>query len=400
MKKQKSGLYRARVKIGVGPDGKDIYKYVSGRTKAELQAAREAAVAYYITGDALEEDRLFGDYATEWFEIRKKPFVSASSRESYRSALNKNILPVFGDRNLRAVSAMELQSFVNGFQGMSATKITVLIATLRGIYRSALSDRLVRVDPTVSLVRPKAAAPREKAALTPEQRAAIVDLCPAHPMGHYLALLYYLGVRPGEARGLQWGDIDWSLGRVRVCRDIDYKDHARAGSLKTRASERTLPLPAPLREILRPLRGLPGCYIASGQTPELPLAKTSGERLWVELMRACGMARPLTDEERARNKFPDWDVRSAWAPLITPHALRHNFATICWEHGLEPFTTMKLMGHSSIKTTMDIYTHLSEAQLQATANQVDDMFASPAPAPKNRATFLQRAAVNDNSQTP
>lgn len=79
-------------------------------------------------------------------------------------------------------------------------------------------------------------------------------------MGHYLALLYYLGCRPGEARGLMWQDIDWTTGLVHIVRDIDYKTNGTPGALKNKASDRHVPLPAPLRAILQPLRGLPDTY--------------------------------------------------------------------------------------------------------------------------------------------
>ncbi|MBO7669752.1 MAG: hypothetical protein J6S60_04095, partial [Oscillospiraceae bacterium] len=52
--------------------------------------------------------------------------------------------------------------------------------------------------------------------------------------------------------------------------------------------------------------------------------------------------------------------------------------TMCWEAGLDPYTTMRLVGHSSIKTTMDIYTHLSDAQAAAAADRVQDMFTKVA----------------------
>ena len=87
-----------------------------------------------------------------------------------------------------------------------------------------------------------------------------------------MALLHYLGTRPGEARGLQWGDFDWKASRVRIERDIDYKDGGKAGDLKTAASARTVPLPAPLRAILAPLRGLPDIYVAHGRDVRKPLS--------------------------------------------------------------------------------------------------------------------------------
>ena len=370
MPKRKSP-YRSKVKIGVDSDGKPVVKYIQGYTREELRAAREAIIARYITGAALEDDRLFGDYAAEWYRVRKAPFVSASTRESYRTALNKNLFPLLGDRKLRAITAMELQEIVNGFDGKSATKITVIIATLRGVFASALADRLVGVNPAEHLLRPRAAAAKSKPALTQEQRRKIADVCVSHPQGRYLALMYYLGCRPGEARGLKWGDVSWKAGRVAIERDIDYKDGGKAGALKTDASRRSVPLPAPLRAILEPLRGLPDTYIAHGEDAGKPLSKTTAERLWVELMAAAGLVTPA-----AQNNYRSGDPRSQWTPIITPHALRHNYITMCWENGLEPFETMKLVGHASITTTMNIYTHLSEAQMQKTAAKLEDMFAS------------------------
>lgn len=378
--------YRSKVKIGIDPDGNPIVKYIQGYTRAELQEARDAVIARYITGEALADDRLFGDYAAEWYRVKKAPFVSASSRESYRTALNKDLLPILGDRKLRAISSMDLQQIVNGHAGRSASKITTVIATLRGIFRSALADRLVGVDPAESLIRPMAATPKQKTALTPEQRSRLEEVCRTHPDGHYLALMYYLGVRPGEARGLQWGDIDWKAGRVRVCRDIDYKDGGKAGALKTAASTREVPLPEPLRGLLAPLRGLPDTYIAHAEKDaSSPLAKSPAERLWVELMLQAGMVRPAPED----NRYSVYDIRRTWAAAITPHALRHNYITMCWEFGLDPYETMKLVGHTSITTTLNIYTHLSDAQLKKTAVKLNDMFAGKPSAPRWSPSAMQ-----------
>lgn len=362
-------LYRSKVKIGVDPEGKDVVKYIQGRTRAELLAAREQVIERYITGSQLTGDRLFGDYAGEWFRVKKAPFLSASGRESYRTALNKDLLPRLGDRMLRSISATDLQMILNGYADASATKITVVMATLRGIFRSALADRLIAVDPAHGLLRPAAAPAHEKPALTPAQRSALEEVCRTHPQGHYLALMYYLGVRPGEARGLRWGDIDWKNGRVDIVRDIDYKNGGQAGALKTAASYRTVPVPQALRAILEPLKGFPHAYIAHGADAGSPLAKTSAERVWVDLMRAAGLADPVS-----RPCYRAGDIRRDWKPLITPHALRHNYITLCWEHGLDPYETMKLVGHTSITTTMNIYTHLSEKQLTRTAEKLDAMF--------------------------
>ena len=57
-----------------------------------------------------------------------------------------------------------------------------------------------------------------------------------------------------------------------------------------------------------------------------------------------------------------------------PHTMHHNYATTSWERGLDPYTTMRLIGHSSIKVTMHIYTHINDRQLTTMREKVDELF--------------------------
>lgn len=92
-KKQKSGLYRTKIKIGVDAQGKDINKWVSGRTMAELETAKQEARAYYIDG-APQRDVLFGAYAVEWFKVKRLPRIKAGTAEVYRTLMNTHISPL------------------------------------------------------------------------------------------------------------------------------------------------------------------------------------------------------------------------------------------------------------------------------------------------------------------
>ena len=371
-KKQKSGLYRARIKIGVDPKGNDIYKYISGSTKTELDKRKKNVIEYYIEGTGLEADMMFGQYAHEWFTVRKAPYISASSKQSYRTALNKEILPVFGMRHLRSIRPIELQAFLNEYKGRSLTKITVLVSTLNGIFRSACADRILNRNPMEFIRKPAYAAPSEKRVLTQEERKTIEQICATHPRGAYLAAMYYLGVRPGEARGLQWQDFDWETNMVHIQRDIDYKDGCKAGSLKTKKSNRWIPVPDKLKSILRPLVGPSGDFCFPGEVSGGPLAKAVSERLWVDMMLSGGLVESVPKEHAAR--YANHDIRRKWKATINPHMLRHNYVTMCWENGFDVYTTMKLVGHTSIKTTMDIYNHLSDKQMEKVKVQLNGMF--------------------------
>lgn len=379
--KQKSGLYRTKIKIGVDQNGNDIVKWISGKTKRELEEARKQVEDQYIFNVNQRDDRIFGEFAVEWFAVRKRPGLSASSVEAYRTALNVHILPVFGERMLRSITPIDLQEFINGFAGSSTTKITMIQSTLKGIFTAAYDDRILMYDPSIHLKKPTARETTEKRALTPDERMRVESVCETHEDGLYLALLYYLGVRPGEARGLQWGDIDWEEGFVHVQRDIDYKAGSAAGKLKTKSSDRVLPLPQKLAAILWPRKSRPDRFILTGPVSGGALSKSSAERAWVRLMVACDMAEAVPDEDRpqrvaGKDNRDARDLRKLYKPIITPHTMRHNYATMCWENNIDVYSAMRLLGHSSIKTTMDIYTHLTNSQLDKMSEMVDDMFSA------------------------
>ena len=375
--KQKSGLYRTKIKIGVDMDGKPINKWISGATKRELEDAKQQAIRHYITGNRQIDDKLFGKCASEWFaQLRaavERGDRSESTLESYKSALNKDILPVFGNRHMRAISSNDLQAFVNQFSKMSATKITYITASLDNIFQYACQSGILTRNPFDFVKKPGASESTERRALTESERTRVLEVIRTHPHGAYLACMYYLGARPGEIRGLQWGDIDWIKGLIHIQRDIDWKKKGpdKTGALKNAKSNRFVPIPPDLRDILSKIAGANDEFIFSGERNHNALSKSTADRMWIELMVACGLAEEL---QPGSNNYRESDPRSKHRPLITPHTMRHNYVTMCWESGIDVYTASKLVGHKSINTTMNIYTHLSERQMDKAVSQVINMF--------------------------
>lgn len=350
--KQKSGLYRAKVKIGVDENGKDIYKYVSGKTKKELEANKQQVIAYYIEGTGVRDDVLFGPYAIEWFEVHKRPHIKPSSIHVYKAVLNNYILPAFGDTKLRAISVTRIQKMLLQFAGKAATYQTVARSIMRNIFDTAYADGIVVRNP-MSFIKNTVPTKdkKEKRPLTKEERLRIVKACTNRPDAIYIALMYYLGLRRGEAAGLKWGDINWREQTVNVRRTIDFNHGRTPGSPKTSAGVRSVPIPAPLMTLLENQRGLPDMYIihASGNIPK---TATSLQLIWDKIIvRECGIGD------------------------ITPHVLRHNYITMCWEAGIDVYATARFAGHKNITTTMQIYTHLSAERADENAAAIRNMFA-------------------------
>ena len=367
--KKTNGLYRGKVRIGVTQDGKPIDKFVSGKTVKELEVAKEAARDHFIYGRAIPKNVQFFEYAEQWYKLKKEPFISAASRASYKSCFMKHLLPEFGLQNLRAIDAAQIQKFVNQFAGTSKSQITQIIGTLKGIFSSALAEGIIDRDPSASLVCPKAKKKDDRRPLTKEETERVLSVMRTNPEGLLLAVLYYLGVRRGEALGLQWGDFDFTENQVHIQRDIDYTGStAQEGELKTRASDRFVPVPAELKEMLLPVKGKKNEYVFHSRKDK-PISEASFRRMWLRLMTDCSCVewREIdVDTDRPE------DIRKQVKPTLTPHFFRHNYVTMLYEAGVEPLVAMKIVGHSNYQTTADVYTHIRDDMLKkATVNMAD-----------------------------
>ena len=368
-KKQKSGLYRTKIKIGVDAQGKDINKWVSGRTKAELETAKQDARAYYIDG-APQRDVLFGAYAVEWFKVKRLPRIKAGTAEVYRTLMNTHILPAFGDRQMRAISAHDVQAWLDGFKGVSSSQIDKLYMLIRAIFQSAYAAGAVPRDPTAGLAKPIPRKKESRRALTASETESILTTIHRHKDGLFLAILYYLGLRRGEALGLQVRDFDFTSGMVHIERDIVYvRGKTVISDLKTDAADRYVLLPEPLVALLRPVctsLAANAWVISSGAGS--PLCMSAYKRMWTRLMLDAGLVEAKAPTDAVKRKLdsrPDRvEPMDLYRPTITAHYLRHNYITKLFYAGLDPVLTMWMVGHESYETTVDIYTHLRKSRFQ------------------------------------
>ena len=193
-----------------------------------------------------------------------------------------------------------------------------------------------------------------------------------HPEGLFLAILYYLGVRRGEALGLKWGDFDFAADQVHILRDIDFTGSTSSeGTLNTAAADRFIPVPAVLKEMLLPKRKAADAYVF--HTPSgAPLPQASYKRMWSRLMVACGCV--TWREIKPGTSRPD-DILKQVKPTLTPHYFRHNYVTLLYESGVDPLIAMKIVGHTDYQTTANIYTHLKEETLRRASVNMEKVFA-------------------------
>src|SRR5439155_3152535 len=165
-----------------------------------------------------------------------------------------------------------------------------------------------------------------------------------------------MGLRRGEVLGLSWDDVDLPGRVLLVRRALQRVDGAlRLVDTKTRSSRRPLPIPGMAARALDRHRGRQAA-------DRLAI----GER-WqdVGLVFTTSLGTPL--EPRNVNRRFDQLRRDAGLPWLRLHDLRHACATFLLAHGVDMRTVMEILGHTTVRQTMDRYGHALPDRLRAAA---------------------------------
>jgi integrase/recombinase XerD len=243
-------------------------------------------------------------------------------------------------RTLSEVNRDHLRDFLSSLyrRGLAARSVARHLVSLRNLFRFLVKEGTIRKDPTAEIDAPHIGQRLPKYMSTDEVDALLQQPDPSTPLGlrdkAMLELLYATGLRVSELIGLSWSDLEVNLGVLR-CRGKGSKERLiPVGKSALRAVEDYVQ------------RGRPA--LAKGRnSPFLFLNRRGGGlsrvgfwKLIVRYGRAAGI---LTD--------------------ITPHELRHSFATHLLERGADLRSVQLMLGHSDISTTQ-IYTHVLKERLK------------------------------------
>ena len=166
----------------------------------------------------------------------------------YEGSLRLHVRPEIGTARLQQVNRERVKKLVRKWvtEGQKPSTVRNNLDPLRVIFREALEDTQITIDPTVGFRVPQGSGRRERVA----DRAEAQQLIDALPAGQqaFWACAFYGGLRRGELRALRWDDVDLRDGAIHVRRSWDDKEGDIA--TKTVAGERTVPLAGILRRVL------------------------------------------------------------------------------------------------------------------------------------------------------
>lgn len=350
---------RKKIVVGHDADGKAIVKYASGRTNKELAVNADEIKRKYITGTSAQSDILFETYIREWYETFKVPELGIGSQSNYKTIIEKYLIPAFGNRQMRAITVADLQHFMNGLNKSHSFTGHVNMV-IKQVFSAATAHYVIDRDPSLTLKRP-AAEKRERRSLTNAETAAALKVGREHSEGLLLLLLYYTGMRIGEALGLQWGDVDFTKKIIHVRRDMDFRTE-EIGEVKTKFSLRDIPIPDELFNALLAVRGIGNVFVLQSPKLHSHLSQSTYKRRWSRLMTAMYEADNSIESDNG-------------ASMLTAHYFRHNYASILYNAGVDVLAAQKWLGHADVKTTLSIYAHLAAAQEQISAGKLNNAFA-------------------------
>jgi integrase len=270
------------------------------------------------------------------------------TRDSYRDAVLHHVVPTYGSRQIATISPDDLVRWhaAQRRQRAAAWSIRARWIGFRGLLGYAARTGQIPANPADLLTRrerPKPGRPKERYL----SRSEIAKLLKKSSDEGVLitALLVFSGMRASEVLGLVWEDVDFGERVIRVRYQMSRQ--GKRVLLKSEAARRDIVLMAELARLLRRRR----LAAAFSKETDLIISNGVGKTLGYSRFRAA---------------FAD-AVTAAGLASVTPHTCRHTFASILIDRGRDVEFVSRQLGHSSTKTTWDIYVHLFRAREHADA---------------------------------
>ena len=353
-------------------DGNRGRKKFAAKTKREAMQKGKEFIDNLNRAANDDEKLTVGNWIRNWLENYAKPNVRPRTYEKYSSTLKAYILPTFENVLLGELTAADLQKHLNRLLETGRADGTGLsTSTVRGTRRylsmcidDAVKSGLVSSN-VVRLTKAPKLSKKEIAVLSKEEIARLIDTAKEikNPfmsvvMPQIISLTVHTGMRQGEVFGLKWDDIDFEKSCLFIRRSLAHVIGKGAvfQAPKTKNSVRRILL---MPEDVKNLRA----YKKWQENYSENLGDLfSGHNL----VFTSPFGEPMSPTNFSRRYFKPLLKKCNIRSDFTFHGLRHTHATLLLRQGVNPKIVQERLGHSSIKVTMDTYSHvLPDMQRQA-----------------------------------
>ena len=378
---------RWQVRVFIGRDAQGRKKYrtevVHGGRKVADARLLELLQAKSGGGLTPRSRMTLRDLVAEWAEHKRRD-VSELTLRQYVYTLERYILPVIGHRRIGELSFREIDLLYGRLlrgdvQAAGAVKgeksrplgrtVRLAHAALRQTLAYAEKRGLIDHNPAVGIRLPTG-RPKEKPVLSSEERARFLGACTDSFYGIFYRTLLDTGLRPGEACGLRWADVDFVRGTIAVQRAVTQAEDGSAilAEPKTVKSRRTVPMMGELRDAL--LAHLDWQRERDLDAAGFVFTNMAGELLRPWTFAKSDLAATLQRAGISRAEKP-----------ITLYGLRHTFATLHVAAGTPLKVVSELLGHANIQQTANTYMHADPAVTSTWMERFEQhLLSAPRPA--------------------
>jgi len=343
----KNGLWRGSYWVTTAKGLKR--RYVSAKTRQQCSQKLTKAMADRDGGLIFEAAHLtVGDYLKRWLKDVEDT-VRRSTYEGYEYAVRPHIVPALGRIKLKDLTSAHLRSFYRDRldSGRAPATVHKLHVVLHKALKAAVADGLIPRNAAAGLKLPRITR-EEIDPLTEEEARRLLETVRGDRLETLYVLALNTGMRQGELLALKWDDVDLERGVLRVRRTLTHANKSFVlGEPKTKNSRRTIRLTTGAVNALR--------MHLSRQLEEIEYMGSLYQPGGLIFATETGT---IINPSNLRNRSFKPLLKGAGLPPIRFHDLRHTCATLLLSNDVNAKVVSEMLGHSSIRITLDIYSHL------------------------------------------
>lgn len=365
----KRGERTYRIRLPLGYDGGTRTTYtetVHGTLKEALARHRDLQAELERGTLSRRSRRSLNEFLTDWLETAKGRLKRRTHQE-YSALVARYIKEDIGRISLDKFTPISIQQFYNKLtkQGLSARTVRTVHTVLSQALKSAVRLRMLPYNPARDVDLPKHRGQKVMRSMDLPQAQAFLEATRSHRFGAVFRAAIELGCRPQEYCALEWPDLNWDTGALTITKAMVWP---RGGgwvieTTKTEHSQRQLVLSPTLLEDLRAHRA------AQLQQRLFMGPEWKGSREFIFTNSFGGPLNPGTLNEA----FKDL-LKSAGLPTsFRVYDLRHTAATLMLQAHTPPKVAAERLGHSTIRLTMDTYSHVIPSMQQEVASKFEGL---------------------------